>query len=201
MHEIPMTTCSPINTKTYRYPEVHKEELNKQIIKMLDEKNIEPSNSPWNSPVWIVPKKSDASGQKKWRIMIDYRKVNELSIGDSFPLPNITDIFIDQLGHSKYLSTIDLTSGFHQIRMAPQDAGKTAFSTPTGHYQFNRMPFGLRNAPATFQHLMNTVLAGIQNIKCFVYLDDIVVFADNLENHNKRLIEVFQRLSEYNLKM
>lgn len=200
MHEIPMTSCSPVNTKTYRYPEVHKEEVNKQINKMLEDEIIQPSTSPWNSPVWVVPKKPDASGKKKWRIVIDYRKVNELSIGDSFPLPNITDI-LDQLGHSKYFTTIDLTSGFHQIQMAPQDAEKTAFSTPMGHYQFNRMPFGLRNAPATFQRLMNTVLTGIQNIKCFVYLDDIVVFSDNLENHNKRLIEVFQRLSEYNLKI
>lgn len=198
MHEIPMTSCSPVNTKTYRYPEVHKEEVNKQINKMLEDEIIQPSTSPWNSPVWVVPKKPDASGKKKWRI--DYRKVNELSIGDSFPLLNITDI-LDQLGHSKYFTTIDLTSGFHQIQMAPQDAEKTAFSTPMGHYQFNRMPFGLRNAPATFQRLMNTVLTGIQNIKCFVYLDDIVVFSDNLENHNKRLIEVFQRLSEYNLKI
>lgn len=147
-----------------------------------------------------MPKKLDSSGKRKWRVVIDYRKLNEITIGDSYPLPNITDI-LDQLGHSKYFSTIDLTLGFHQIRMSSNDAEKTAFSTPTGYFHFNRMPFGLRNAPSTFQRLMNTVLSGIQNIRCFVYLDDIVVFADNLENHNKRLIEVFQRLSDYNLKI
>lgn len=200
MHEIHTNSSLPINTKSYRYPEVHKEEVNQQINKMLTDGIIEPSNSPWNSPVWIVPKKLDASGKRKWRIVIDYRKLNEITIGDSFPLPNISDI-LDQLGHSKYFSIIDLTSGFHQIRMSSEDAPKTAFSTPSGHYQFQRMPFGLRNAPATFQRLMNTVLMGIQNIRCFVYLDDIVVFADNLENHNKRLVEVFERLSRFNLKI
>lgn len=150
--------------------------------------------------MWVVPKKLDATGKQKWRVVIDYRKLNEVTIYDSFPLPNIADI-LDQLGHSKYFSIIDLTSGFHQIPMASEDAIKTAFSTPTGHFQFKRMPFGLKNAPSTFQRLMNTVLSGIQDIKCFVYLDDIVVFSDNLENHNKRLKEVFERLNNFNLKI
>lgn len=104
---------------------------------------------------------------------------------------------LDQLGHSKYFTTIDLTSGFHQIKMDSNHAYITAFSTPLGRYQYSRMPFGLKNAPAIFQRLMNTVLSGIQNYRCFVYLDDIVIHADTLENHNKRLIEVF----EFNLKI
>lgn len=199
-HNIPTSSKVPINAKTYRFPEVHKEEVNKQINQMLDENIIEPSNSPWNSPIWVVPKKSDSSGMKKWRIVVDYRKLNDITVGDSYPLPNISEI-LDQLGHSKYFSTIDLTSGFHQIKMSTEDAPKTAFSTHTGHYQFNRMPFGLKNAPATFQRLMNNVLSGIQNNRCFVYLDDIVIHADTLENHNKKLREVFQRLSEHNLKI
>lgn len=130
--------------------------------------------------------------------MIDYRKLNEITIGDSFPLPNISEI-LDQLGHSKYFSTLDLTSGFHQIKMSPNDAPKTPFSTPSGHYQFTLMHFGLRNAPATFHRLMNNIISGIQNIRCFVYLDDIFIFADTLENHNNRLKEVFKRLSDFNL--
>lgn len=199
-HEIPTTSSIPISSKLYRYPQVFKEEVDNQISKMLQQEIIQPSTSPWNSPVWVVPKKQDASGKKKFRIVIDYRKLNEITIGDSFPIPNITDI-LDQLGHSNYFSTIDLPSGCHQIKMSSKDAEKTAFSTPTGHYQFNRMPFGLKNAPATFQRLMNTVLSGIQNSQCFVYLDDIVVFADNLENHNKKLKQVFKKLSEHNLKI
>ncbi|KAB0793022.1 hypothetical protein PPYR_12642 [Photinus pyralis] len=199
-HSIPTSSQTPVNTKTYRFPAIHKEEVNKQVNKMLEDNVIEPSYSPWNSPIWVVPKKSDASGTKKWRIVVDYRKLNDITIGDSFPLPNISDI-LDQLGHSKYYSVIDLKSGFHQIKMDKNDAPKTAFSTPTGHYQFNRMPFGLKTAPATFQRLINNVLIGLNNQKCFVYLDDIVVHGDTLENHNIRLKEVFQRLADHNLKI
>lgn len=97
-HEIPVTNPSPIFTKTYRYPKVHEEEVKKQVNKMLEQKIIQPSTSPWSSPVWVVPKKLDASGQKKWRIIIDYRKINEATVGDAYPLPNIESI-LDQLGH------------------------------------------------------------------------------------------------------
>lgn len=141
-HKIPTTSDIPVNVKTYRYPEVHKTEVEKQIQQMLEQEIIQPSSSPWNSPVWVVPKKSLESGQKKWRLVVDYRKLNDISIGDSYPLPNITEI-LDQLGHSKYFTTLDLTSGFHQVKVHPEDAPKTGFSVPSGHYQFNRMPFGL----------------------------------------------------------
>lgn len=102
-HNIPTTSNAPIHTKTYRYPEAHKAEVNQQITKMLNQNIIRPSNSPWNSPVWVVPKKQDASGKQKWRLVIDYRKLNEISIGDSYPLPKISEI-LDQLGHSKYFT-------------------------------------------------------------------------------------------------
>lgn len=200
MHEIPIKESTPINTKSYRYPEALKEEVNNQIEKLLKDEIIKPSSSPWNSPVWIVPKKTDAPGRKKWRLVIDFRKLNEISIGDVYPLPQINDI-LDQLGHSKYFTTLDLASGFHQIRMHPDDQAKTAFSVPLGHYEFTRMPFGLKNAPATFQRLMNNVLTGIQGIKCFVYLDDIVNFGSSLEDHNLKLKEVFDRFSLHNLKL
>ncbi|KMQ92551.1 enzymatic polyprotein endonuclease reverse [Lasius niger] len=121
-------------------------------------------------------------------------------IGDSFPLPNITDIE-DQLGNAKYFTTLDLASGYHQIPMAEHDKKKTAFSTPYGHYEFNRMPFGLKNAPATFQRLMNSVLTGIRGLRCLVYLDDIVIYGSSLEDHNKRLMEILRRLRKNNLKL
>jgi len=136
-----------------------------------------------------VPKKADASGKPKLRVVIDFWKLNELTIGDSFPLPNITDI-LDQLGNAKYFTTLDLASGYHQIPMAERDRNKTAFSTPYGHYEFNRLPFGLKNAPATFQRLMNSVLTGIQGLRGPVYLDDIVTYGSSLEDHNKRLKKV-----------
>ena len=199
-HEIHTNTNAPITSKLYRYPHFFKEIVSNEINDLLKQDIIRPSNSAWNSPVWVVPKKTDSTGEKKYRLVIDYRKLNEQTIGDAYPIPNISDI-LDQLGHSKYFTTLDLASGYHQINMHPRDTEKTAFSVPLGHYEFNRMPFGLKNAPSTFQRLMNTVLSGLQGTRCLVYLDDIVIFADSLENHNKKLIEIFTRLKEYNLKL
>ena len=108
-----------------------------------------------------------------WRMVIDFRDLNKKTIPDAYPLPNINEI-LDQLGGAKYFSVFDLASGFHQIPMKPEDAPKTAFSTPHGHYEFVRMPFGLCNAPTTFQRLMDHTLAGLQGTEMFVYLDDIV---------------------------
>lgn len=120
---------------------------------MLNQDIIRPSYSPYSSPYCsprcVVPKKEDASGKKKWRLVVDYRNLNDVTIGDAYPLPNIEEIF-DQLGHAKYFSTLDLASEFHQIAMKDKDREKNSFSTLQGHYEFNRMPFGLKNAPATF---------------------------------------------------
>jgi len=97
----------------------------------------------------VVAKKADASRKPKLRIVVNFRKLNDLIIGDSFPVPNITEI-MNQLGNAKYFTTLDLASGYHQIPITEKDKQKTAFSTPYGHYEFNRMPFGPKNAPATF---------------------------------------------------
>lgn len=199
-HEIRTSSQNPIHVKSYRFPEIHKPEVAKQIDQMLNQGIIKPSMSPWSSPIWVVPKKLDASGERKWRVVIDYRKLNDVTVGDSYPLPQISEI-LDQLGQSKYFSTLDLASGFHQILMDEQDASKTAFSVPQGHYEFTRMPFGLKNAPATFQRLMNTALAGLQDIRCFVYLDDVVIYSHDLASHVENLELVFKRLREFNLKL
>jgi hypothetical protein len=148
---------------------------------MLHDGIIVPSNSPWNSPILVVPKKEDASNKKKW-IVVDFRKRNDVTISDSFPIPVISEI-LDALGKPKYFSTIDCASGFLQVPVKHEDQAKTAFST-RGHFQYKRMPFGLKGAPAAFQRLMNTVLSGIQGIKCLVYLDDVIVFGENLGAHN-----------------
>ncbi|KAL6421494.1 hypothetical protein ACFW04_011246 [Cataglyphis niger] len=199
-HSIPTTDEIPIHTKQYRFPPVHKDEINKQVNELLFNGLIEYSTSPYNSPVWIVPKKPDSQGNKRWRMVIDYRSLNEKTIGDAYPLPNITDI-LDQLGSAKYFSVLDLTSGFHQIPMASKDAPKTAFSTPYGHYQFKRMPFGLKNAPATFQRLMDNVLSGLQGNELFVYMDDIVIYARSLKEHEVKFNKLMERLRKANLKL
>lgn len=198
-HHIKTTDNIPIYTKSYRYPQVHKEEISRQMNEMQQQGIIRPSKSPWSSPLWIVPKKLDASGQRKWRIVIDYRKLNSKTIDDKFPIPNITDIF-DKLGKCNYFTTLDLASGFHQIEMAEEDIEKTAFNTDKGHYEYIRMPFGLKNAPATFQRAMNNVLNGLSDI-CTVYLDDIIIFSTSLDEHILNLRKVFDRLRETNFKI
>lgn len=200
-HTIPtFRDVQPMHTKTYRYPEVHKDEVDRQIRKMLEQNIIVPSQSPWSSPLWVVPKKTGVDGKTKWRVVIDYRKLNSVTVGDSYPLPNMNHI-LDQLGASTYFTTLDLASGFHQIPIKAEDRAKTAFSTPNGHYEFSRMPFGLRNAPAAFQRLMDVVLTGMQGKRCFVYLDDIVVYASSLQDHEERLTAVFTQLQKANLKI
>lgn len=148
-HKIETIDSIPINVRQYRFPPVHKEEIDRQIGELLDSEVIKPSTSPYNSPLWIVPKKPDAQGNKRWRLVIDYRMLNEKTVKKKNPLPNITEI-LDQLGSAKYFSTFDLVSSFHQIAMDEEDASKTAFSKPFEHYEFKRMPFGLKNAPSTF---------------------------------------------------
>lgn len=199
-HKIQTTDDIPIHSKSYRYPFVHKEEVRTQISDMLEQGIIRPSFSPWSSPVWIVPKKKDASGKLKWRLVIDYRRLNEKTISDRYPLPNISEI-LDKLGKCLYFSTLDLASGFHQIEMSPQDIPKTAFTVEGGHYEYLRMPFGLKNAPSTFQRVMDNVLRDLVGKICLVYLDDIIIFSTSLQEHIENLEKVFLRLRSSNFKI
>lgn len=199
-HELPITNDGPIYTKNYRYPHVHGAEVEKQINDMLKQKIIRKSNSPYNSPIWIVPKKTDASGKQKWRMVIDYRKLNNVTKEDKFPIPNIDDM-LGKLGHCNYFTTLDLAKGFHQIEIHPKDIDKTAFSTADGHYEFLRMPFGLKNAPATFQRMMNEILREFIGKICYVYLDDIIIFSTSLQEHISAIEKIFKRLREVNLKV
>lgn len=188
----------PIYVKNYRFPEIHKSEVEKQTSELLKQNIIKTSDSAWNAPIWIVPKKIDASGKQKWRIVVDYRKLNEVTIPDRYPIPNMDDIF-DSLANAKVFTTLDLAQGFHQIPIKPEDRPKTAFSTHKGHFEFNKMPFGLINAPATFQRIMNNILNGILGNECFVYLDDIIIFSNSFESHLPKLRNVFNRLRENQL--
>lgn len=146
------------------------------------------------------PKKVDKSGKKKWRIVIDYRALNDITVSDKFPIPNIENI-LEKLGRAQYFTTLDLAKGFHQILIKEEDRAKTAFSTPLGHYEFVRMPFGLKNAPATFQRLMNSVLRDYINKICVVYLDDILIFSTTAEEHMDNIRKIFDRLRQHNLRI
>lgn len=199
-HKIRTTDEIPVHTKTYRYPHVHRQEVRDQINKMLDQNIIRPSDSAWSSPIWIVPKKADASGRIKWRLVVDFRKVNEKTIDDKYPIPNITDV-LDKLGKCQYFTTLDLASGFYQVEMDPEDIHKTAFNVENGHYEFLRMPMGLKNSPSTFQRVMDNVLKDLQNEICLVYLDDIIVFSTSLQEHILNLEKVFKKLRESNFKI
>ena len=190
----------PINTRPYRLPEAQKAEVENQVKRLLREGIIEESTSPWNSPILVVAKKMDASGQQKFRLVVDYRKLNDKTVGNAYPLPDITEI-LDHLGQAKYFSCLDLTMGYHQLDMDPKDIDKTAFSTKNGHWAFRRLPFGLKTAGATFQRLMNSVLSGLTGTRCFCFLDDICVYANSLAEHDRKLREVFGRLRKYNLKL
>lgn len=199
-HRIKTTDELPVYSKTYRYPYVHRQEVQEQIAKMLEQDIIRPSESAWSSPIWIVPKKVDASGKTKWRLVVDFRKLNEKTIDDKYPIPNIADV-LDKLGNCQYFTTLDLASGFYQVEMDPTDIPKTAFNVEHGHFEFLRMPMGLKNSPSTFQRVMDNVLRDLQNTICLVYLDDIIVFSTSLQEHIVNLEKVFKRLRESNFKI
>ena len=184
---------SPIYTPPYRKSEAERNYLKDEINSMLKAGIIRKSRSPWSSPVVVVPKK----GGKK-RLCIDYRKLNNVTITEKWPIPNILDI-LDRFKGSTWFSALDLKSGYWQIKMDPDSIEKTAFTTPDGHYEFLRLPFGLKNAPADFSRIMNIVLGDLPFVE--VYLDDITVHSTTLEQHIENLKVVFKRLKEANLKI
>ena len=194
-HTIITDTRYPIRSPPRRMPAVHKEEVHKLIQDMLAREIIQPSASPWASPIVIVRKKDGSP-----RFCVDYRKLNAVTKKDAYPLPRIDDT-LDTLSGSQWFSTLDLLSGYWQVEVAEGDREKTAFSTQSGLFEFKVMPFGLCNAPATFQRLMDLVLAGVQWSHCLVYLDDIVVVGNSFDNHLQNLSVVLQRLREANLRL
>lgn len=198
--EIRTTSETPVYSKFYPYPMALKDEVEKQVRQLLNDGIIRPSRSPYNSPVWIVPKKSDSSNEKKYRMVIDYRKLNTVTISDKYPIPEISEV-LSQLGQSKCFSVIDLKSGFHQIPLRDADIEKTAFSVNNGKYEFTRLPFGLKNAPSIFQRALDDILREHIGKICYVYIDDIVIFSKDEETHFKNLEKVFQTLERANMKV
>ncbi|KAL7868574.1 hypothetical protein SRHO_G00099580 [Serrasalmus rhombeus] len=156
---------------------------------------IRASESPFSSPIVVVRKKNGDV-----RLCIDYRKLNLQTIKDAYALPNLEEAFSALTG-SKWFSVLDLKSGYYQIEVEETDKPKTAFVCPLGFWEFNRMPQGVTNAPSTFQRLMERCMGDINLREVLVFLDDLIVFSDTIEEHEKRLLRVLSRLKEYGLKL
>ena len=168
-HKIFTGDAAPIRQQIRMIPPSRREETKKLVQEMLDQQVIQPSSSPWALPIVLVRKKDGST-----RFCVDYRKVNTVTRKDAYQLPRIDDT-LDTLAGSKWFSTLHLISGYWQVEIDDRDREKTAFTTPEGLFEFNVMPFGLCNTPATFQRLKDLVLAGLQWSSCLVYLDDIIV--------------------------
>lgn len=194
-HVVDTGDSSPVRQRAYRVsPKLHTE-LQKQIDTLLEQDLIEPSTSEYSAPALLVKKKTPG----QWRLVIDYRKTNLVSLTDSHPLPRIDDS-IDALRGSSYFSSIDLAGAFWQVEMDPQSKHKTAFSTGDGLYQWKVMPMGLKNSSRTFQRLMELVFNGMHWTRVCVYIDDVVIFGKTFSDKMKNLREVFERLRNAGLK-
>lgn len=184
-----------IRQRPYRIPITKKLVVERELEKMLAEDIVEPSSSPWASPITLVTKKDGGV-----RFCVDFRKLNSITKKDAHPLPHMQDIF-DSLAGSKVFSTLDLKSGFWQIPMDENSVEKTAFITHKGLFQFKRMPFGLCNASAVFQRVMNKVLSPFIGKFVMVYIDDIVIYSKSPEEHEEHLRLVFKALQDSGLKL
>ena len=171
----------PVSKALYRMAPVKIKELVAQLQELLDKGVIRPSVSPWGAPVLFVKKKDGSM-----RLCIDYRELNKLTIKNKYPLPRIDDLF-DQLKGAVHFSKIDLRSGYHQLKIKPEDIPKTAFRTRYGHYEFLVMAFGLTNAPAAFMDLMNRVFKKYLDKFVIVFIDDILIYSKTEADHAKHL--------------
>lgn len=194
-HQIPTGIAPPCRERYHPIPPSLYPELRALLQGMLDNGVVRESSSPWATPVVLVKKKEGS-----WRFCVDYRKLNVVTHKDAYLLPRIEES-LTGLKKAQWYSTLDLASGYWQVEMHPQDHQKTAFTTPMGLYEFDRMPFGLCNALAMFQRLMQRCLGSMMHDILLIYLDDVVVFSPDFDSHLSHLEQVFQRLHEHGLKL
>ncbi|KAL0463343.1 UNVERIFIED_CONTAM: Transposon Ty3-G Gag-Pol polyprotein [Sesamum latifolium] len=184
---------APICIAPYRMAPVELLELKKQLEELLEKGFIQPSTSPWGAPVLFIKKKDGSM-----RLCVDYRQLNRVTVKNKYPLPRIDDL-LDQLKGATTFSKIDLRSGYWQLRIAEKDIPKTAFRTRYGHYEFLVMPFGLTNAPTAFMVLMNRTFQEYLDRFVIIFIDDILVYSKNREEHEQHLRIVLQILKEKEL--
>ena len=194
-HNIDTGDSPPIRQRPRRLPYAYRKETEDQIRDMLDQGVIQPSVSPWASPIVLVRKKDG-----KYRFCVDYRKLNAVTKRDARPLPRVDDL-LDALQGYDLFTTLDLRSGYWQLSVSPEDREKTAFVTPTGSWEFLRVPFGLSGAPASFDRAMQIIMSGLNYDSCLCYFDDIIIPSKGIQEHCERLEKVLTRLRQHNLKV
>nr|CBN80982.1 Uncharacterized protein [Dicentrarchus labrax] len=182
----------PLRHGLYRIPEARRQAVEEEVKKMLQLGVIEPSHSPWSNPIVLVPKPDES-----WRFCNDFRQLNKASKFDSYPLPRVDEL-VERLGRARFISTLDLTKGHWQVSLSPDSKQKTAFSTPSGHWQYRVLPFGVHGAPTTFQRMMDQILAPHQDYAA-AYLDDVVIHAEDWSEHNTRLRKVLAAIHQAGL--
>ena len=186
----------PVYVPSYRLPHSQRQVADDLVKGMLEEGIIQESHSPWNSPLFLVPKKDGS-----YRAVVDFRRVNAVTEPDHYPLPVLSELLQSIGKDNTVFTTLDLKSGFWQIPLSPDSSPVTAFSTPTGHYEWLRCPMGLRNSPLTCQRLVNSLFQGLIGKGLFVYMDDLILVSQDLDNHFEKLSLVLQKFTEAGLKL
>ena len=194
-HTIHTVPHPPIQLRPYRRPQHEYDEIGRQVTELLQKGLIRESSSPWAFPVTLAPKKDGSQ-----RLCIDFRKLNAITIDDKMPLPRIQEV-LDRLSGAKYFTTLDIAWGYWQAAMDPASVAKTAFVTNSGHYEWLVMPFGLKNAPATFQRTLQTVLGKLLYNGAINYLDDIIIYSKTYTEHLALLDQVLTALAAHNITL
>jgi hypothetical protein len=184
------------NAQAYRLAPRESDEIERQITQLLESGHIQPSSSPCASLAFIIPKKDDL----EWRLVTDYRALNKIMVKNRYPLPRIEDL-MDHLHDVVYFTKMDLTMGYHQVRMHSMDTWKTAFKTKFGLFEWLVMPFGLTNAPTTFMRLINDVFHPLLGKIVVIYLDDILIFSRSWEEHMQHVCQVLELLRTHKLQV
>lgn len=193
-HSIPLkANAEPPNIKPYRIPHHQKDAMEEIIRQLLESEEIRASVSPYSSPAVMVRKKN-----RSWRMCVDYRQLNSMTIKNKFPMPIIEDL-LDELHGASIFSKLNLRSGYHQIRMVRDGIPKIVFRTHLGHYEYTIVPFGLTNAPATFQSLMNKIFTLHLRKFILVFFDDILIYSKSVSDHVKNLQVVLAILKKSQL--